>query len=605
MDNPQHYQPLSHALHPPLGTSQSRSPYPPSSVFTPPSRPATVPGTSGHRDDQEEEEDQEDDDEGIVEGQLELHDNDGERPGSGPPSPPRLANAGHAQPALQIVQDMGHVSGGEKRRPGRPRGSKNRKPRAPPGAGKETQPTNPALSGPPPHPDINAQNQQYYEFQWRILNLCAEFYGAAEELVKSTNPLVIAQCYHMGPAAKLDPLVMLGEAKRICDGLLANPSQLVMNPPPPMYPALPTLYSSGLAPPPTSAPGAASTSTPSAPVITNPQTFVVSLGAGQPYPAPQYSGYAPGQYAPTPYYQYPYAPHGHPPPPPGYYPPPPPVASGSGTPSHIMSTTPHMPVPGATSATPTPAPIVASGSTSSGAWTDDETEKLRHLAENSKAASVNGEIDWEHVIRNFGDKRTRHQILIKATNMGLKESSTRGSKRRRGDDAGGEVAPGTTAVAAAPTTSPAMGSLPSQPAVLPQNTHSSPSQSHNSQHVTPHASPALQNIQRPSSSSASATATATAVSGKATPAAVAPPGMPWPMPTVAAVGAASPIIPGGSSAAGASSGHDPQRTSYYRPRPNQGSDPAAKAGSGHQQQQQHHFSMYTPNGHGTRQTDSR
>ena len=32
---------------------------------------------------------------------------------------------------------------------------------------------------------MNAQNQQYYEFQWRVLNLCAEFYGAAEELVVS------------------------------------------------------------------------------------------------------------------------------------------------------------------------------------------------------------------------------------------------------------------------------------------------------------------------------------------------------------------------------------------------------------------------------------
>lgn len=33
--------------------------------------------------------------------------------------------------------------------------------------------------------NVNAQNQQYYEFQWRVLNLCAEFYGAAEELVVS------------------------------------------------------------------------------------------------------------------------------------------------------------------------------------------------------------------------------------------------------------------------------------------------------------------------------------------------------------------------------------------------------------------------------------
>jgi len=33
------------------------------------------------------------------------------------------------------------------------------------------------------HPNITTQNQPYYEFQWRMLNLCAEFYGAAEELV--------------------------------------------------------------------------------------------------------------------------------------------------------------------------------------------------------------------------------------------------------------------------------------------------------------------------------------------------------------------------------------------------------------------------------------
>jgi hypothetical protein len=35
--------------------------------------------------------------------------------------------------------------------------------------------------------DVNPQNQQYYEFQWRVLNLCAEFYGAAEELLVSRS----------------------------------------------------------------------------------------------------------------------------------------------------------------------------------------------------------------------------------------------------------------------------------------------------------------------------------------------------------------------------------------------------------------------------------
>jgi hypothetical protein len=40
-----------------------------------------------------------------------------------------------------------------------------------------------SASVPPLRSGVTAQNQQYYEFQWRLLNLCAEFYGAAEELV--------------------------------------------------------------------------------------------------------------------------------------------------------------------------------------------------------------------------------------------------------------------------------------------------------------------------------------------------------------------------------------------------------------------------------------
>jgi hypothetical protein len=89
-----------------------------------------------------------------------------------------------------------------KRRPGRPRGSKNRPRQLPGGSSQKelsqslfysykpaqkqsTMPATAAVTAPPPHPDVNAQNQQYYEFQWRVLNLCAEFYGAAEELVVS------------------------------------------------------------------------------------------------------------------------------------------------------------------------------------------------------------------------------------------------------------------------------------------------------------------------------------------------------------------------------------------------------------------------------------
>jgi hypothetical protein len=91
----------------------------------------------------------------------------------------------------------GEHSSEPKRRPGRPRGSKNRKPRvtgestikpqsqSSPSFYSYTQPLHPTGTGtaPPALPEVNAQNQQYYELQWRVLNLCAEFYGAAEELL--------------------------------------------------------------------------------------------------------------------------------------------------------------------------------------------------------------------------------------------------------------------------------------------------------------------------------------------------------------------------------------------------------------------------------------
>ena len=32
--------------------------------------------------------------------------------------------------------------------------------------------------------------------------------------------MVIAQCYQMGPATKIDPLMMIAEAKRVCDNLV-------------------------------------------------------------------------------------------------------------------------------------------------------------------------------------------------------------------------------------------------------------------------------------------------------------------------------------------------------------------------------------------------
>jgi hypothetical protein len=55
-----------------------------------------------------------------------------------------------------------------------------------------------------------------------------------------------------------------------------------------------------------------------------------------------------------------------------------------------------------------------------GTWRDEESEKLKQLAEHSRTSSkMSGQdkIDWDWVVERFGASRTRHQILIKATHL--------------------------------------------------------------------------------------------------------------------------------------------------------------------------------------------
>lgn len=186
MDNPQHYQPLSHALHHPSYPSvyQSHHHHP-------------LP----HNRDHDEEEDEDDDDEGAVQQQLggRFHDHDHSLPAS--PHQPNPMYVFTSSPISLILtsytnQPINRSSAGQqatasdsteppKRRPGRPRGSKNRKTRQNATTVKQQQQQDPSTSS--QFSEVNAQNQHYYEFQWRVLNLCAEFYGAAEELVVSPS----------------------------------------------------------------------------------------------------------------------------------------------------------------------------------------------------------------------------------------------------------------------------------------------------------------------------------------------------------------------------------------------------------------------------------
>lgn len=102
-----------------------------------------------------------------------------------------IQNESHLQTVANGKQKDDDGSTQTKRRPGRPRGSKNRtkgkaKNFVSNTSVKSSTPHNPpAFQQPVAHSGVNADNQQYYEFQWRVLNLCAEFYGAAEELVVS------------------------------------------------------------------------------------------------------------------------------------------------------------------------------------------------------------------------------------------------------------------------------------------------------------------------------------------------------------------------------------------------------------------------------------
>jgi hypothetical protein len=195
---------------------------------------------------------------------------------------------------------------------------------------------------------------------------------------------------------------------------LSNPSQLVINPPPPVYPVLPTIYQSvvqqNTAP---IASNSAITATPSSGpsathsnMITNPQSFVVPLGAQPGYP--QYPVYAAthGQYPTTPYYQYSHPPYGQPG---AYYAPPPqPIPA---LPAPAPPTVLHTSGPAATpqpTATITTTP--ATGGTvigNQGAWSDEETERLKKLTEDSRSKGSSGEIEWDWVIQEWGISRTR------------------------------------------------------------------------------------------------------------------------------------------------------------------------------------------------------
>lgn len=87
MNNPQHYQPLAHALHPPstASSSHSQSSYNPSPAYH-----SKVSHNNNREEEEEDEDDPDDADEGIVEEQLNRSEPDGL--GSNPSPQPGSSN---------------------------------------------------------------------------------------------------------------------------------------------------------------------------------------------------------------------------------------------------------------------------------------------------------------------------------------------------------------------------------------------------------------------------------------------------------------------------------------------------------------------------------
>ncbi|KAG5219619.1 hypothetical protein IMY05_C4822000200 [Salix suchowensis] len=411
-----------------------------------------------------------------------------------------------------------------------------------------------------------------------------------------TPSLVVAQCYQMGPGSKVDPLVMLNDAKRVCDTLvgtkigiclrcadeglqLANPSRLISSPPPPMYTVVPTLYPPQPMPTNASAGPSSTPATNGAPPVTSlplvsrrtrrVSTFSIRAHIWQPVcPILPYS-YPPGTayFSATP--QQPVAPGA------AF----PPTANArttdtratatattsaqatSATSASIASTAATAtataiaatePVndtfsndPTMTSTTPSgvsnPTMITGVGPGMQGSWSDEEVDRLRRLAEDSKSYNSVGEIDWDWLCRQWGHGRTRHESRPEREHRSGRQAS-----------AGYGSSDGSLVVIYTTTPHSANANIPSNiPGPDITAASASPAMSHAT--TTPTASPAMQNQPRPvappskfhnSSSHSKYSATTS-------------PSLPYPMPHVASSNA--PVI---STTPGAVDSQ--QRMSYYR-----------------------------------------
>jgi hypothetical protein len=154
-----------------------------------------------------------------------------------------------------------------------------------------------------------------------------------------------------------------------------------------MYPVIPQFYQPQPMAPPPAQPAPANNGQ----VISQPQSFVVPMGG-----TPQYSMYgAPGTSA---YYPYGYAAP--------YYGAS--TASAPGAMSHSTTPTKQPEQNGSTAhLNPNITSSLAGVGSNQGAWSDDETARLKKLSEQSREAGHSGDAAWDWVVQQWGQSRTR------------------------------------------------------------------------------------------------------------------------------------------------------------------------------------------------------
>ncbi|KAG8691410.1 hypothetical protein FRC11_004276 [Ceratobasidium sp. 423] len=229
----------------------------------------------------------------------------------------------------------------------------------------------------------------FSQFQERVRVLCLKFNNDAANLLRTTRQDILAQSFQMGTGA--DPMRMLNDAKAIYSSTrtrVPNSSHLEST----MLHGFSSAYSTSAYPPPFHGPWSprlTSASHPVAPGLDEGEYFAhVQLPKGTYGSDPTIQREAPLVHPPT-----------------------------SGVDVSFNNST-----------------LRSAANVNHGTWRDEESEKLKQLAEHSRTTSkMSGQdkVDWDWVVERFGASRTRHQILIKATHLGLKPTSTHPSRIRK------------------------------------------------------------------------------------------------------------------------------------------------------------------------------